>query len=118
MENRKYFLNKPDQVVWIGGMPITTKFVRTSSTSAYHAYLGDSSFDSLEMRIATINSTGEPRHILVLEETLMHEIVHHIGEIYKIEMDERETDAMAQGLVQVLGQFGVRLIGCSEGLEG
>ena len=38
--------------------------------------------------------------------TLLHEIIHAVGSVYKAELEERQVDVLAHGLAQALGSIG------------
>lgn len=50
---------------------------------------------------------GKPRGIARIYESLIHEIIHAIDGLYLRELEERQTGALASGLVQAFLSLGI-----------
>jgi hypothetical protein len=71
---------------------------------------GDSHHQKLDMRVATRTIDNGYRSVTDMEQILLHEICHGINIIWGCDMEEDNVDRLAQGLLQVLKQFGLKLI--------
>ena len=68
---------------------------------------GDSCQATLEIRVSTVTGDGAQRGTSTIEETLWHEILHQIDDVYvtKDKLDERDIERLSQGLLQIFSQL-------------
>lgn len=62
------------------------------------------------IRIATETVNGDPRSLDYLNQTLWHEYIEAIKEYYGCKFDHDDVDRIAQGVHQILKQYGLKLI--------
>lgn len=70
----------------------------------------DSHHQKMNIRIPTRTVDNGARSITDMEECLLHEILHGVNIIWKCDLDEDNIERLAQGLLQVLKQYGLKLI--------
>jgi len=95
--------------VTIGGHTYTIELKDASAVSQY-GHQGDGHAQAMSIRVATGLIDGGYRNLTDIEEVLLHELVHQISIVWDVQMEEEDVERMAQGLVQVLPQFGCRLV--------
>lgn len=95
--------------VQIGGHTYTIELRDACATSDWGAQ-GDSHHQKMDIAVATKTINGDSRAVTDIEEILLHELVHAVNTIWKCDVDEDNIERMAQGLLQVLKQFGLKLI--------
>ena len=94
----------------IGGHTYTVELMDSCHTTDVHPSVADTFSDLEEIRIATVTPGGTPRNITVLEESLLHETIHSISEVWSLELQEAQVEGLAQGMLQVLRSLGIKLI--------
>lgn len=94
----------------IGGHTYEIKLKEAFSTDGSEYNLGITTYDDICITVATKASTGEYRSTSVIEECLLHELIHASNHVYNAHMDEDTVKLISQGLYQILKQFGLELI--------
>ena len=95
--------------VLIVGNPYTVTFVNASSVDE-ESSTGCSRHDLLEIRISTKTVEGKERHILWIEKTLWHELIHSIAKVFSLDIGESAVEGLSQGVSQILTDAGFHLV--------
>ena len=96
--------------IQFGGHVCSIELTEGVSTRLGDPVDGDSHFHTSRIRIATGTMTGGRKSLSYLTETLYHEFVEHINTAWVIGLTEDQVEQLAQGLLQVLNQLGVKPI--------
>ena len=96
--------------IHLGAHTYTITLLNQCGVDDYGKNVGDCDNQKYEIRVATLCSDGKQRALSYLEETLVHEFVHTVNEVYSCELDEKNIDRMGQGLAQILNSIGVYLV--------
>ena len=101
---RKY----PDKIK-VGGLTYQIK-PRDAYCIDGDEYSAQCRISSLEIHLATKAADGKDVAVDILQERLWHEIVHAISDTWMLKLDEKQTDGVAQGILQVLKDLGFNII--------
>jgi hypothetical protein len=96
--------------IQIGGHKYKVTLTEAYSVSSDEMRIGDHCPVTLEVRVATQTADGGKRELSVLEATYLHEILHAVDAVYDCELTEDNIEPLAEGLYQVLKQFGLKMI--------
>lgn len=98
------------KIIQIGGhtYSVELKPVYGLDKMAVNCGLHCAEYSTIE--VATIGEIGIPRSNSRLNQLLWHEIIHAISYVFNSNLSEEQTDQVAQGLLQVLEQLGIRLV--------
>ena len=72
--------------------------------------VGLCNFDKLEISVACKSENGSPKALTVIERLLWHELLHAIARTWNVDLNNEDTERLAQGLTQVLGDNGFTLV--------
>ncbi len=104
--------------IQIGGHTYTVELVDRSIINLSANHCGDSYLGSTSINVCTKLHDGTFRALSDMEETLIHEIVHQINDMWVIGLDEDNVERMSQGFLQVFKQYGLKLIDQIEDIRG
>jgi len=96
-------------IIQIGGHIYDVELCNSPAVSQ-QGHQGDSHSQAMSIRVATTLIDGGDRNISDVEEILLHELLHQINIVWGCDIDETNIDRMAQGLLQVLKQFNVKMV--------
>jgi hypothetical protein len=96
--------------IQIGGHQYKVSFNNAYSTNDDSVNIGDHCPVKLEIRLATQSADGVARQLSVMEATFIHELLHAISTVYDCDLEEENIEPLAEGLYQVLKQFGLKMI--------
>lgn len=96
--------------IQIGGHKYKVTLTEAYSTTDDEMRVGDHCPVTLAIRLATQTADGGRRELSVLEASLLHELLHAIDAVYDCDLTEDSIEPLAEGLYQVLKQFGLKMI--------
>ena len=96
--------------VHVGGHVFRVELLDAYSTTMFNHLVGDTSEEEASINVATRTQVGGHKSMNTLEQTLLHETVHQISNIWDMGLEEHAIEQLAQGLLQALHSMGVRLI--------
>ena len=102
-------MNHPKNVQ-IGGNNFSVQLIGGISTNCECEHFADFFVQKGEIRIAALCPDGTTRCLDFLNQSLWHEYLEAIKEVYKINIEQDDMDRIAQGIVQILSQSGIKLI--------
>jgi hypothetical protein len=103
-------MNHPKSVQ-IGGNNISVSLIDGVSTNVETQHYADYFSQKGEIRISTLCPDGKPRCLDFLNVCLWHEYVEGIKDVFQItNLEEEDVEKLAQGIVQILSQSGIKLI--------
>jgi hypothetical protein len=98
------------QAVSVGGHVFDIKLKDGAGTNMYNYNVADTSAQNGDIEIAVRTRDGGYICLNELNESLCHETIHQINDVWGIGLDEANVDRMAQGWMQALRSMGVQLI--------
>ncbi len=96
--------------IQIGAHPISIEIVDAFTTHDDTCNAGDACPSTDVIRIALRTTGGGYRPEAIITANLIHELLHKIEHIYSIKVEDDDVDRFAQGLLQILKQYGIKLI--------
>jgi hypothetical protein len=102
-------MNHPKSVQ-IGGNEISVSLIDSCHTCNDSDHIADFYRDKNEIRVAKLCPDGTPRCSEFLNLTLWHEYMEAVNEIFVCNLEHDNIDRIAQGIVQILNQSGIKLI--------
>lgn len=97
------------EVIQIGAHKLRIEYAE-AATADDDNNVGFFNYEKGLIRISLLTCDGFRRPIVVINNCLWHETIHAITRIYGLQLDEHGIEALAQGITQILEQFGIRFI--------